>query len=329
MSRADCAIDATRQTGSELDGGDRAHSILNRPAVADAYEQHPHPSHSVPGVLALLERELAIATGESRREHLEAFRGPVLCHACQGSRLRPEALCVRVGQKTIHEITRLSIGQASRFFAGLEFPKEQHPIAQPLLSEILRRLAFLENLGVEYLTLDRPADSLSGGELQRVRLAASIGSGLAGVCYILDEPSIGLHPRDNQRLIQALRQLQRRDNTVLVVEHDEAMMRRADLLVDIGPGAGVNGGRIMAVVGCRHGDQERAGGTQAGPERGGPQRERVVGIGIQLTGVHARARRDAFPCTLGPCIVESYAVGLNHLPSAQAGGSHPGRMVRW
>ena len=199
------------------------------------------------GVLTLLERELATATGEVRREHLEAFRGPVVCQACQGSRLRPEALSVRIGQKTVHDITRLSIGEASRFFAGLEFPPQQNPIAQPLLGEILRRLAFLENLGVEYLALDRPADSLSGGELQRVRLAASIGSGLVGVCYILDEPSIGLHPRDNQRLIESLRQLQRRDNTVLVVEHDEAIMRHADLLVDIGPGAGADGGRIMAV----------------------------------------------------------------------------------
>ena len=124
--------------------------------------------------------------------------------------------------------------------------RQDEPIARPILNEIDKRLEFLERVGVEYLTLDRPADTLSGGELQRVRLATGIGSGLVGVCYVLDEPSIGLHQRDNQRLIDALRDLQEQGNTVLVVEHDEAMMRSADHLIDMGPGAGLHGGRIVA-----------------------------------------------------------------------------------
>ena len=123
---------------------------------------------------------------------------------------------------------------------------DQFPIARPILTEIAARLDFLDRVGLGYLTLDRPASTLSGGELQRVRLAAGLGSGLVGVCYVLDEPSIGLHPRDNQRLIDTLRQLQARGNTVVVVEHDESIMRRADWLVDLGPGAGRRGGRVVA-----------------------------------------------------------------------------------
>src|SRR5205085_3849547 len=130
---------------------------------------------------------------------------------------------------------------AEKFFAGLAFPAAERPISDPITLEIRQRLAFLVRVGVDYLALDRAADTLSGGELQRVRLAASIGSGLVGVCYVLDEPSIGLHQRDNQRLIDALRGLEQRGNSVLVVEHDEAMMRQADYLIDFGPGAGAHG----------------------------------------------------------------------------------------
>ena len=140
----------------------------------------------------------------------------------------------------------MPVGGRTACLQQMEFAEEHRPIAAPLLREIDRRLEFLQKVGVEYLTLDRPADTLSGGEMQRVRLATSIGSGLVGVCYVLDEPSIGLHPRDNQRLIEAMRDLQRQGNTVLVVEHDEAMMRAADQLIDMGPGAGAAGGRIVA-----------------------------------------------------------------------------------
>ncbi len=198
------------------------------------------------GVLMLLEKEYATTTRRKRLTQLEAFRGEVTCAACGGSRLRKEAAGVTVGGRTIHQMTALAIGEASGLIESLEFPEEDWPIAQPIIDEIAKRLAFLTKVGVEYLTLDRPADTLSGGELQRVRLATGIGSSLVGVCYVLDEPSIGLHPRDNGRLIGALRDLQQLGNTVLVVEHDAAMMRAADHLIDIGPQAGVLGGRIVA-----------------------------------------------------------------------------------
>ena len=168
--------------------------------------------------------------------------------ACGGARLRPEARNVRIGGKAIHEITALTVQQAREFFQPLksEIAKDDLPIYQPLGAEIISRLAFFDQVGLNYLTLDRPADTLSGGELQRVRLATGIGSGLVGVCYVLDEPSIGLHPRDNHRLIAALRDLQSQGNTVLVVEHDAAMMQQADYLVDMGPGAGAHGGQIVS-----------------------------------------------------------------------------------
>lgn len=198
------------------------------------------------GVVNLLEKELATTTRKGRREQLEEFSGKITCHACGGARLRPEALSVRLGNQSIQEITALSVGKAHELFVSLDLPKENHPIAQPIVREIVTRLEFLTKVGVDYLTLDRSADTLSGGELQRVRLATSIGSGLVGVCYVLDEPSIGLHQRDNQRLIDALRGLQQAGNTVLVVEHDEAMMRQSDRIIDVGPGAGIHGGQVVA-----------------------------------------------------------------------------------
>ena len=198
------------------------------------------------GVRTLLAKELATATNAERRQHLELFRSELPCQACHGSRLRPEANSVRVAGRTIHEITQLAISDALSFFEELKFVGPLADVATPIVTEIKNRLAFLGRVGVSYLTLARAADTLSGGELQRARLATSIGSGLVGVCYILDEPSIGLHPRDNDRLIESLRNLQRQGNTVLVVEHDEAMMRQADRLIDIGPAAGVTGGRVVA-----------------------------------------------------------------------------------
>ncbi len=199
-----------------------------------------------PGVLGWLEKEYRSTGDETARERLEAFRGQVSCADCGGARLRPEARSVRVGGKAIHEITALAIGQARDFFARLPVDADDRPIAEPILGEIQSRLEFLQRLGLEYLTLDRPADTLSGGELQRVRLVTGLGSGLVGVCYVLDEPSVGLHPRDNQRLIDAIRELQTRGNTLLVVEHDEAIIRQADWLIDLGPGAGRHGGRVVA-----------------------------------------------------------------------------------
>ncbi len=198
------------------------------------------------GILAHLEMDYAAAKRDTLREKLEAFRSHVPCAECNGSRLQPEARACRLAEKAIHEITALPIDDAYEFFTALSFDPSQQPIGEPLVAEILKRLSFLRQVGVNYLSLDRAADSLSGGEMQRVRLATGIGSGLVGVLYILDEPSIGLHPRDNERLIQSFRDLQQQGNTVLVVEHDEAVMRAADWLIDMGPGAGSRGGQIVA-----------------------------------------------------------------------------------
>ena len=190
-------------------------------------------------------RNSSAGSPEARRQPRVDGDGNV-CPECGGSRLRPEARAVRLGGLAIHQITALSVTQALEFFRGLTFPDDQRPAAGAIVAEILRRLAFLDRVGTDYLTLDRPADTLSGGERQRVRLATGIGSGLVGVLYLLDEPSIGLHPRDNDRLIEALRDLQRQGNTVVVVEHDEALMHASDHLIDIGPGAGSRGGRVVA-----------------------------------------------------------------------------------
>ena len=199
-----------------------------------------------PGALTLLEKEYATTSSEARRQRLETFRGEVVCPECKGARLRPEARAVRFAGRAIHEATAMTVEAARRFFASFSPTPQQEPIARPILREIMARLDFLDNVGLEYLTLDRAAGTLSGGELQRVRLATGLGSGLVGVCYVLDEPSIGLHPRDNRRLIAALRSLQSRGNTVVVVEHDETIMREADWLVDLGPAAGRHGGCVVA-----------------------------------------------------------------------------------
>ncbi len=198
--------------------------------------------------LGVLSREQGVGSGESEpSSEPPAPRSllPAACPDCGGSRLRPEARACRLGGLAIHEITALCVGDAIAFFRALSLRDEQRPVAEPILAEILRRLAFLDRVGTEYLSLDRPADTLSGGERQRVRLATGIGSGLVGVLYLLDEPSIGLHPRDNGRLITALRDLQQQGNTVVVVEHDEALMRSSDHLIDMGPGAGHGGGHIV------------------------------------------------------------------------------------
>ncbi|MGI8981200.1 MAG: excinuclease ABC subunit UvrA [Pirellulaceae bacterium] len=193
-----------------------------------------------------LQRDLATATEAARREQLETLLIDVPCSACQGARLRPEALSVLIRGKNIHDVCRLSVSEAGEFFRAARFDDERHEIAAPLVLELSKRLAFLERVGLTYVTLDRASNSLSGGEFQRVRLATGIGSGLTGILYILDEPSIGLHPRDTARLIAALRELQAQGNTILVVEHDEAMMLAADWLIDVGPGAGSRGGKIIA-----------------------------------------------------------------------------------
>lgn len=204
------------------------------------------------GLLLLLEKEFATAKRAATRERLEGFRAAVTCADCAGARLRPEARAARLGGKAIHEFTRLPISEALPWLGGMSFDEEVLPIAEPLVRQITQRLAFLNRAGAGYLTLDRPAATLSGGELQRVRLATGLGSGLTGVMYLLDEPSVGLHPRDNDRLIALLRELQQQGNSVIVVEHDEAIMHAADWLIDVGPGAGERGGRIVAEGAIAH-----------------------------------------------------------------------------
>ncbi len=198
------------------------------------------------GVLAGLEQVLAAAKTDARRSALERFRSESICANCQGARLRPEARAVTVGGKSIHELTALPVDAARSFLGSLRFEPPHDLIGPPLVAEVESRLAFLDRVGLNYLTLARGADSLSGGELQRVRLATQIGSGLVGVCYVLDEPTAGLHPRDTARLLASLADLRDRGNSVLVVEHDEATIRAADWLIDLGPGAGPDGGLVVA-----------------------------------------------------------------------------------
>lgn len=181
-----------------------------------------------------------------RRRYIEGFMSILPCPKCNGNRLKPEALSVRIGEANIREITRFSVREATEFFANLKLSKHNRAIAGEVIKEISERLRFLVEVGVAYLTLDRTADTLAGGEEQRVRLATQIGSRLVGVIYILDEPTIGLHPRDNRRLLSTLAKLRDLGNTVVVVEHDRDTIESADHVIDLGPGAGAAGGRIVA-----------------------------------------------------------------------------------
>ena len=176
----------------------------------------------------------------------EKFMAIHECSACHGMRLRPEALGVTVSGKNIFELCKMSVAESIDFFDNLDLTESEAQIATQILKEIRARLRFLRDVGLEYLTMERAAETLSGGEAQRIRLATQIGSALCGVMYILDEPSIGLHQRDNQRLIDTLLNLRDNGNTVIVVEHDEQTLRTADYLIDLGPGAGVNGGKVVA-----------------------------------------------------------------------------------
>ena len=200
------------------------------------------------GVLPNMERRFRETDSAWVREELGRYQSAKTCEICRGDRLKPEALAVRIGDKNISEVARLSIAEALHWFSGIdaELSPSQREIAQRILREINERLGFLQNVGLEYLTLSRASGTLSGGESQRIRLASQIGSGLTGVLYVLDEPSIGLHQRDNGRLLTTLKRLRDLGNTVIVVEHDEEAIRTADWVVDMGPGAGVHGGHVVA-----------------------------------------------------------------------------------
>ena len=198
------------------------------------------------GILNVLRRRYREAFSDAMRQDLEEFMTSTPCAACHGSRLKPEALAILIGGKNICEVTALTVRDCLQFFTKLELTPKQQLIAHQVLKEIMARLQFLNDVGLDYLTLDRSAGTLSGGEAQRIRLATQIGSGLTGVLYILDEPSIGLHQRDNGKLLETLKHLRDLGNTLIVVEHDEETMYAADQIIDIGPGAGEHGGEVVA-----------------------------------------------------------------------------------
>ena len=198
------------------------------------------------GVINNVERRYRETNSDFTRDVMRKYMTSLTCSTCHGYRLNERALAVKIDGKNIGEVSEMSIGDALPFFKGLTFSEQKEQIAKPILKEICDRLSFLVNVGLAYLTLSRSARTLSGGEAQRIRLATQIGSNLSGVLYILDEPSIGLHQRDNDRLIDSLKKMRDLGNTLIVVEHDEDTMRAADYLIDIGPGAGSHGGKVMA-----------------------------------------------------------------------------------
>lgn len=198
------------------------------------------------GVVGNTKRRYEDSSSESMRDEYESYMTSIPCKTCKGTRLKPEALAVTVGDKNINDVTNMSIGELRTFFLEVELTNRQKAIGDQVLKEINARLGFLVDVGLDYLSLSRSSGTLSGGEAQRIRLATQIGSGLVGVLYILDEPSIGLHQRDNERLIQTLVRLRDLGNTLIVVEHDEDTMHAADWIVDIGPGAGEHGGNIIS-----------------------------------------------------------------------------------
>jgi len=267
------------------------------------------------GIVNNLERRWRETDSAMIREELEKYQSSQPCEACGGKRLKPEALAVKLLGRDISQVTALSIAEAGRWFAALEpqLSDKQRDIAQRILKEIRERLGFLNNVGLQYLALDRASGTLSGGESQRIRLASQIGSGLTGVLYVLDEPSIGLHQRDNDRLLTTLRRLRDLGNTVIVVEHDEDAIRAADWLVDMGPGAGVHGGRVVAagtpaeVQACPesvtgrylNGAERIPIPSQRRPGRPGQALEIVGARANNLRGLNVRIPLGTFTCVTG------------------------------
>jgi len=243
------------------------------------------------GVLPILERRYRDSASDKKRQDLERYMTTQSCSDCAAARLRPESLAVKIGGKHIAEQTRLSVTEAARFIEGLKLSRQESEIARPIVKEIGERLGFLANVGLGYLSLDRAAGTLSGGESQRIRLATQIGSRLTGVMYILDEPSIGLHQRDNRRLLDTLISMRDLGNTVIVVEHDEETIRNADLVVDLGPGAGELGGEIVAIGTPKQIMRDRkslTGAYLSGRESIAAPRKRRVGNGKAIRIVEAR-----------------------------------------
>jgi excinuclease ABC subunit A len=265
---------------------------------------------SYEGVVPYLNRRYAEAESDSVRERVESYMREVPCPTCKGTRLRPESLAVTVAGRNIAEVAAMSVGEAARFFTDMQLSDRDAFIAARVLKEINARLGFLLDVGLDYLTVDRASATLAGGEAQRIRLATQIGSGLTGVLYVLDEPSIGLHQRDNHRLIETLVRLRDLGNTLIVVEHDEATIRTADYLVDIGPGAGEHGGQIVAQGSLA--DLERMEASLTGQYMAGkrsiavPARRRKPGERwLELTGVREHNLKEVtarFPLGVFTCV---------------------------
>ncbi len=262
------------------------------------------------GALAILNHALSDEETDLSL-YLWQFLGETPCLVCEGTRLNPRARAVKVYGKAIWEVTALSAGDCLQYMGDLPFSSRDALIGENIVKEIVPRLSFLNEVGLSYLTLDRRADTLSGGEAQRIRLAAQLGSNLRGVCYILDEPTIGLHPRDNQRLLTTLRSLQRRGNTVLVVEHDQQTIESADVVIDLGPGAGVHGGKVVAIAtpgDLRHhpesitGQFLHASHPRLGPVRPLDGRPRLSVFGARehnLQGIDIHLPLGAWTCVTG------------------------------
>lgn len=269
------------------------------------------PEGGFEGVVEMLKRRYRETDSEELRSWIERFMREMPCPACGGKRLRPEALAVTVGSKNIAEVTAMSVKEAMAFFQDLELSERDMRIAHQVLKEIRARLGFLSDVGLDYLTLDRRTGTLSAGEAQRIRLATQIGSGLTGVLYVLDEPSIGLHQRDNRRLLNTLKKLRDLGNTVIVVEHDMETIRTADYVIDLGPGAGADGGEVVAA-----GTPEEVAGNPrsvTGAYLSGrkeipiPKRRRTSGRWIEIVGakghnlknITVRIPLGTFTCVTG------------------------------
>ena len=267
--------------------------------------------HTFEGIIPNLERRYRETESSTVREELAKYVSDTVCPSCEGARLRKEARYVQVGERTLYDISRLPLRDCRDYFADLKLQGQRAQVADKILKEITARLEFLINVGLDYLSLERSADTLSGGEAQRIRLASQIGSGLTGVMYVLDEPSIGLHQRDNDRLLATLKRLRDLGNTVIVVEHDEDAIRLADYVVDMGPGAGVHGGRIVAegtpAEICANPDS-MTGAFLSGREaihvptdRKAPDPERVLQL-KQATGNNLKGTDLTIPLGLFTCI---------------------------
>ena len=267
--------------------------------------------HTFEGIIPNLERRYRETDSSTVREELAKYVSDTVCPSCEGARLRKEARYVQVGDRTLYEISRLPLRECRDYFVGLKLQGHRAQVAEKILKEITARLEFLINVGLDYLSLERSADTLSGGEAQRIRLASQIGSGLTGVMYVLDEPSIGLHQRDNDRLLATLKHLRDLGNTVIVVEHDEDAIRMADYVVDMGPGAGIHGGRIVA-EGTPHqicdNLDSMTGAFLSGREaihvpsiRKAPDPERILQL-TQATGNNLKGTDLTIPLGLFTCI---------------------------